>query len=236
MKVLLIILLVLVLIGLIPVGAAFRYDGEVSLRLIVGPFRPQILPKKPKKPKTPKQLEKEEQKKAEAARKKQETKARQEAQSLIAKPPEPPKPKEPLPDKIRGLIPWAKLAVDLVGGVFRKLLIKKLVLHVTLAGGDPAKLAVNTARAWAVLGNVPQILGRAFRVRRSDVWVAPDFVGSKTEVEGEIQARFLVGDLVCIGVKYGLRAVKILLRKKKQDKLRAKQAALAQSNEEGDNK
>ena len=100
MKVLLIILGVILLIGLIPVGAIFRYHGEIELKLVIAFLRLRILPKKPL---TRKQAEKKAAKKAKKEAKKKEKKKKKQAQSLIAKPPEPPKPKQPLTDRIRGL-------------------------------------------------------------------------------------------------------------------------------------
>ena len=42
MKVLLIILGVLLLIGMIPVGAIFRYNGEIELKLVIAFLRLRI--------------------------------------------------------------------------------------------------------------------------------------------------------------------------------------------------
>ena len=224
-----IILGILILILLIPVGVYAKYDGEATVKAVAGPIKLQILPAKPK---TRKQLEKEEKKKAEAAVKKAEKKQKDAAAKLIQKDPPPPKPDEPPLDKIRGLLPFAKLAVDLLGSVFRRLTIKKLVVHVRFGGGDPSKLAETYGKIMAIIGGMGPILNRKFKVKQGDISVVPDFSTSKTEVEAELYMRYLIFDLVGIAVKYGFRGVKLLLARKKHEK----QLLAQQQKEQEENK
>ena len=218
MKVLLIILGVLLLIGLIPVGAIFKYNGETELRLVIAFLRLKLLPKKPK---SRKKLEKEKAKKEKKAAKKAAKKKKKQAQSLIAKPPAPPKPKQPLKDKLAGLIPWAKLGVRFVGEFFhRRLCIRRLRIRAALAGGDPAKLAMTNGKAWAVIGAVIPILEQGFRIKERQISVYPDFLASKTDVEAEIYVRLRVGGLVLMLIRYAFRAVKLLFAAKKAKKKR----------------
>ena len=163
MKVLLIILGILLLIGMIPVGVMVHYHGEVELKLVLAFFRIKLMPKKPK---TRKQLAKEAAKKEKKAAQKKEKKKKQQAQSLIAKPPEPPKPKKPLKDTVAGLVPFAKLGVRFVGEFFHKrLCIRRLKIRAVLAGGNPAKLALNNGKAWEAIGTALPILERGFRIK-----------------------------------------------------------------------
>ncbi len=220
---LLIVLGVLFLIGCIPVGVRFAYDGKVSLALIIAFFRLQLVPKKQKKL-TPKQAAKAEKKKAKKAAKKQAAKKKKQAESLIAKPPAPPKPKKPLRDTIEGLLPWAKLGVNFVGEfVHRKLTVKVFRLRARLAGSDPAKVAESVGRAWEIIGITNPILDRAFRVKRRDIAVYPDFLASKTDLMAELEIRLRVGGVILIALKYGFKAVRILLAQKKAAKQAKKQ-------------
>lgn len=220
-----IILGVLILIGMIPVGVIFRYHGDTQLKLVIAFFRKTILPKKPK---TRKQIEKAKAKKAKKDAKKAAKKKKKQAQSLIAKPPAPPKPKEPILDKISGLLPWAKLGVRFVGEFFhRRLCIRKLNVRAALAGGDPAKLAQNNGKAWAVIGAMIPLLEQAFTIRERHIVVYPDFVAEKTDVEAEIYVRLRVGGLVLMLLRYAFRAIKLLFAAKK-----AKKAKKAQKDKE----
>ncbi len=215
--IILIILGVFLLIALIPVGAECRYDGDTLVYLRIAFLKIQLVPEKPKSRKQrEKEAAKAEKKKAEKERRKQEKK---EA-SLIQKKRKEEKVKEPLPDKIAGLLPFAKLVVELLGTLRRKLLIKKMQIHVSLAGSDPSKVGINTGRAWAAIASVMPVLKKAFRIRKSDVQVSPDFVGTKTEVNAVISLRFLVGDLIALAVKYGIKALKLYFKRKKQQKLK----------------
>ena len=216
MKVLLIILGVLLLIGLIPVSVIFRYHGEIELKLGIAFLRLKILPKKAP---NPKQEKKKAEKKAKKEALKAEKKKKQKAESLIAKPPAPAKPKTPLPDRIRGLLPWAKLAASFAGEFFhRKLCIKRLRIRAALAGGDPAKLAMTNGKAWEAIGIAVPVLEQAFRIKKRQIAVYPDFLAEKTDLEAEICVRLFVGGVVCLVFKYAIKALRIYLRSRKAKK------------------
>lgn len=208
---------VLFLIALLPAGAECRYDGETLIFLRIGFLKLQLIPEKPKN-------RKRRDKEAAQAEKKKEAKARKKREkkeaALIQKKRKEDKIKQPLPDKIAGLIPFVKLVAELLGTLRRKLLIKKLLLHISLAGSDPAKVGVNTGRAWAVIASAMPILKNRFRIRSSDVQVSPDFVGTKTEIFVVLYLRFLVGDLIALAVKYEIKALKLYFKWKKQQKLK----------------
>lgn len=209
-----IILGVLLLILLLPVGAMLRYDGEITLKVIVGPLRIGILPGKPK---SRKQLEKEEKKKAQKEAAKAEKKKKAAANKLIKKE-EKPKPKEPLKDKLAGLIPFIKLATDAFGSIFRKLTVTKLVLHVSYGGSDKAKLAESYGTIMGAVGAVGPLLGKAFRVKRREISIVPDFLSDQVDILAELHLRYFVFDLLGILLKYGWRGLKLLLARKKHEK------------------
>ena len=234
MIVLLIILGILFLIGCIPVGVRFAYDGQVSLQLVIAFFRMQLVPKKKKKL-TPKQAARAEKKKAAKAAKKEAAKKKKKVESLIAKPkqePKEPKPKKSLPDKLAGLLPWAKLGVNFVTEfVHRKLTVKVFRIRARLAGGDPAKVAESVGRAWEIIGITNPILDRAFRVKRRDIVVYPDFMAAKTDLLAELELRLRVGGVILIALKYGFKALKLLLAQKKAAKKAKKEREAAEKAE-----
>ena len=227
MIVLAVLLGLLLLILLTPVGAYARYDGEALVRLLIGPFRIQLVPAKPK---TRKQLQKAEKKKAKKAAKKAEQKQKAAAKKLV-KPDPPPEPqlKESLKDKLEGLLPFARLAGNALGSVFRRLAVRQFTLHVRLGGSDKAKLGEDYGKALEACAAIRPVLRRAFRVKKADVSVLPNFLADKTEVLAILQLRFFVFDLIGIALKYGFRGIKLLFARKKQQKqrLEAQQAAEA---------
>ena len=213
MTVLLIILGVLFLIGCIPVGVYFRYQDEIQLKLVVLFFKIGILPKKPL---PRKKREKAEAKKAAKAAKKAEAKAKkqqkQQAKALIAKPkpaePEPPKPKKSALDKVRELLPWARLGVGFVGEFFhRKLTVKRLRIRAVLAGGGPAKTGQTIGRVWQIIGTALPILERGFRIKERRIAVYPDFQAKDADVEAELELRLRIGGGGLLALKYGWGAV-----------------------------
>lgn len=221
MIVLAVILGVLLLILLLPVGVIARYDGEVSVRAAVGPFRLQLVPARPK---TRRQLEKQKQKKEKKAQAKAEKKRKAKANALLKKDePETPQVKEPLKDKIAGLLPFARLAADALGSVFRRLRIRQLTVRVRMGGRDPAKLALSYGRAQAAVSSMLPLLAGRFRVKKKEISLQPDFLADKTEAEAVLSIRYLVCDLLGIALKYGFRAVRLLLQRSKQQKRKQEQ-------------
>ena len=227
MKVPLIILGVLFLIGCIPVGVLFRYHEAIELKLTVLCFRIGILPKKPLPRKKRKKAEaKKAAKAAKKAEAKEKKKKKQQAQSLIAKPKpaEPPKPKKSLPDKLRMLLPWARLGARLAGEFFhRKLTVTRLRIRVALAGGDPAKTAGTVGTAWEAIGVALPILERAFRIKERKIAVYPDFTASETDLETELRVRLRIGGVVLLVLKYAGKAAALFIRQKLREKKRGKQ-------------
>lgn len=213
---------ILLLINLLPVGAYCRYDGESLIQLCIGPIRITLFPKKTK---SRKQQEKADTKKAKKKSAKAQKKKDKKETSLVQKKPKKKKPgtemvKEALPDKIAGLIPFVQLVTEFLGKFRRKFLIKKLYLHIKLAGNDPAKLGVNTGRAWAAIATAMPILKSRFRIRSSDVQVSPDFVGDKTDISVILHIRLIVGAVILLALRYGLRGLKLYLNRKKQQKMK----------------
>ena len=210
MKALLIILAVLVLLALIPLGAHVRYDIEGAFVWVVaGPFRIRLLPKKPKK-----------QKKAGKEKKKKEKKPKK------PKEPEPAekKEKQPVGGLIRDFMPFVRLGLDLLGCFFRKLRVPVLTLHIGFGGaGDPAGAAINYGRAWSAIGAIMQPIRAKTRIRKENVSCSCDFTQGDMRVFAECKAVFLLGDLVAMAVRYGLRALRLYLRMKKNKKKRKNQ-------------
>lgn len=217
MKVLLIVLGVLLLIGCIPVGVMFRWHDGVELKLTLAFLKLGILPKKPL---PRKKREKAEAKRAAKAAKKaaakEKKKKKQQAEGLIAKPPEPQQPKQPLPDKLRALIPWARLGAGFAGEFFhRKLTVTRLRIRAVPAGGDPAKTARSVGTAWEIIGIALPILERAFRIKERKIAVYPDFTAKETELEAELRIRLRIGGVVLLALKYACKALALLLRQKR---------------------
>lgn len=226
MKALLIVLLVLAAIASLPVGARVRYDADgVLLRLVAGPVRIGLLPKKKK---TPKQQETEARKKEQKKEKKQAAQEKKAAQDE-KKPTAEGKAPEKKGGSVLDFLPLLEPAFDFLGAFRRRLLLRRLVLKVTFAGGDPCELALNYGRAWAAVGNLMPCLERWFRIRKRDVSVQCAFTGGSMAVEAELYITITVGWVLYLGVHHGLRLLRAFLRVKKKRGQREEEKAVQKS-------
>ena len=150
---------VIFLLGILPLGVSARYSGEGPLlRVVIGPVRLTLFPRK-KKEKKPKPAKKT----AEQPKKQEEP---------LPKLPQPPK-QEPAADKkekggsLLDFLPLVKVALNFLGDFRRRLRVNRLELKLILAGGDPCDLAVNYGRAWAAVWQSDAPAGTAVRDKKT---------------------------------------------------------------------
>lgn len=184
-----IVLGILILLAVLPLGAAVRYDADgVAVKVIAGPIRIGIIPGKKKKKK-----EKPEQKPKE--KKKSQPKPKPDAQ-----------PKEKKKGgSVTDFLPLVKTALDFLGCFRRKLRVNRLEMKLVMAGGDPAALGINYGRAWAALGNLQPLLERVFVIKKRSLDIACDFEASETTVTAALDLTITLGRLVGMLVFYGCK-------------------------------
>ena len=186
LKVLLIVLLVFWLISLIRVGGRVRY-GEAGLFAFVlaGPFKIQLLPaapkeEKPKKKKKPKKEKKPKEKK--------------------------PKP-EGQPGTLSRLMQLLPVVGQVCGALKRKIRIDDLKLDLIWGGSDPAAIAIGYGQANAALGMLWPIFDNNFKVKRHSFQIGMDYGRTQPAVELEAALTFTIGQIVALGVHYGVKAL-----------------------------
>ena len=191
-------LAVLILLGLLPLGASVRYHSEgVSLKIIAGPLRIGILPKKektdkkdkPKKEKPPK------------------SKAKKGTSSQDKQP-----EKKEKGGPVSDFLPLVQVALDFLNSFRRKLRVNHLMLKLILAADDPCDLAVNYGRAWAAVGNLMPQLEKCFVIKKRDVEVECDFEATQTVILARLDLTITLGRLLGLLAVYGFRAVKEFIR------------------------
>lgn len=190
---------VLLALAVIPLGVRIRYnDAGFLLRVIAGPVRITVFPrkKKPKKQKT--------------KQKKQKAGKRPESTDSGDTPPQPPKP-VPEPKEKGGsltrFLPLVKLGLKFLGDFRRKLRVDNLFLRLILAGDDPCDLAVNYGRAWAAVGNLMPQLERLFVIKKRDIQVECDFTAEEISVIAHVDITITLGRLLTLAVVYGIRVL-----------------------------
>ena len=201
----LIFLAILIGLGCLPLGVRLRYDEDGPLAAVLLGRLPIVLYPVPG---WLKKLTSREKKPGE--NKPKEEKPKKE------KPPKDTVGEAPQGGSWKKFLPLVRLGLHFLGDFRRKLRVNRLVLRLTLAGDDPCDLAVNYGRAWAAVGNLLAAMQRAFVIQKRDVEVQCDFLGEETKVVFAMDLTITLGRILGLLVKYGIRAVAILLKMKNQ--------------------
>lgn len=199
----LIFLAILIGLGCLPLGVRLRYDEDGPLAAVLLGRLPIVLYPVPG---WLKKLTSREKKPGE--NKPKEEKPKKEKPQKAAQ--------NPQGGSWEKFLPLVQLGLHFLGDFRRKLRVNRLVLRLTLAGDDPCDLAVNYGRAWAAVGNLLAALERAFVIQKRDVEVQCDFLGEETKVVFAMDLTITLGRVLGLLVKYGIRAVTILLKMKNQ--------------------
>lgn len=201
----LIFLAILIGLGCVPLGVRLRYDEDGLLAAVLLGRLPTLLYPLPG---WLKKLTSREKKDGEKKPKKEKPKKE--------KPPKDTVGEAPQGGSWKKFLPLVRLGLHFLGDFRRKLRVNRLVLRLTLAGDDPCDLAVNYGRAWAAVGNLLAAMQRAFVIQKRDVEVQCDFLGEETKVVFAMDLTITLGRILGLLVKYGIRAVAILLKMKNQ--------------------
>lgn len=198
----------LLVLAWIPLGIRVSY-GETGFeaRVIAGPVKITLFPRKKrkKKPKTTDSSEKTTQ---------ETTKVPSEKKRPKTETTEKDEPGMQSGGSLERFVPWIRLGLDFLGALRRKIRLDNLYLHVVLAGDDPCDLAVNYGRAWAAVGDLLPKLERVFVIGKRDIQVNCNFAAEKITVAARGDMTITLGRTLCLGVIYGIRALKIILKRK----------------------
>ena len=198
----------LLVLAWIPLGIRVRYgEAGFEARVIAGPVKITLFPRKKrkKKPKTTDSSEKTTEETTKASSEKKRAKTETTGKD---------EPGMQSGGSLERFVPWIRLALDFLGALRRKIRLDNLYLHVVLAGDDPCDLAVNYGRAWAVVGDLLPKLERVFVIGKRDIQVNCDFAAEKITVAARGDMTITFGRTLCLGVIYGIRALKIILKRK----------------------
>ena len=215
---------ILLLLGILPLGASVKYDADGPLvKVIAGPIRITVVPraKKPKKEKkkpeqAPENPEPPENKPEEVVDKTPESKTQPASKASASK--KETKPKKKSGGPITDFLPLLKVALDLLDDFRRKLRVNRLEVKLVMAGGDPCDLAMNYGRAWTAIGNLLPRLEKVLVIQKRDIDVACDFTASQTTIYARLDLTITLGRLLAIVVVYGYRAIVEFLKIKNKRK------------------
>ncbi|MDY3282368.1 hypothetical protein [Dysosmobacter sp.] len=198
-----ILLGLLVLVCLLRVGAVVSYDGTLTVRAAVGPFRFQAVPGKEPKKEKPKRKKPEQEPAPEKTKEKK-------------------KPAFPRPDRsdIRSAVSelWPPLKRAL-GRTRRGIRIAPLEVSVVLGGrDDPAKAAENYGYANAAVWSAMPALEQLLDIPHPHIHIGMDFEQGQDCFGVRAGVTIRVGTLLAVGLQIGIPALKWYLRFRKRHK------------------
>ena len=190
---------IVLILAVLPLGVCIRYnDAGFLLKVIAGPLKITVFPRKRK--------QKKQKKKPDQVKKGQQIES-------SASEEEPPRPPEAQPEQkekggsLTRFLPLIKLGLRFLGDFRRKLRLDNLYLRLILAGDDPCDLAVNYGRTWAAVGNLMPQLERLFVIKKRDIQVECDFTAAETCVVAHLDITITLGRLLVLALVYGVRVL-----------------------------
>lgn len=191
--VLALIVLLLVLLMLLPVGLKVRYDdAETTVRVRIGWIRFLVFPRQPKQNQKKKHKKKE-----------------------LSQPAQPPEKKKSM-HGIRDFQPFIRLALDFLGALRQKIVVRSLTLHIWYGGKDAAEAAIHYGQAWAVLGVVMPLLDASVKIQARDVQAIYLEEANTLSLLFEAVLRLRLGQCLALALKYGLRGLAVAVEWKRR--------------------
>lgn len=186
--ILLIILAVFLLLLQFRCGARARYaPDEMTVRLLIGPFRMKVVPsQKDEKTKTAKVKKKEKKAAPEKGKESEEDK----------------------PGTLSRLMKLLPVIAEAAGALKRKIRIDDLYLSVVWGSGeDTAAAAIGYGRANAAIGMIWPLLDHNFKVKKSAFHTDVDYTVAAPVVVAEAAATLTIAQLLALVIRYGLKAL-----------------------------
>lgn len=181
------VVLVVVLLTWIPLGARGQYGQEgFRLDVVVGPVTIGVYPKAKKRKKKPK--------------------AKNEKPSKPQQAPAPQKPKLSLGSwhTFRRYLP---LICEAAGELRRKMVVRKLNIHLVWADKDPASAAIGYGMINGVIGGLWNLMDYSFRVKDHRFVVDLDYDKKEPQVQLQAVLTLTVGQLIRFGIRYGMKFI-----------------------------
>ena len=107
------------------------------------------------------------------------------------------------------LMDYLRLAVELLGQLRRRIVLRRLTLHAYFGGEDPADAALNYGRAWAAIGAATPLLEACFRIKKRSVGDYLCDGETKIRLYAEAHATLTVGRILQILLQALLRFMKL---------------------------
>ncbi len=122
---------------------------------------------------------------------------------------------------LRQLLP---VLLEALGSFRRKLVITHLDLCAWFGGEDPYKTALNYGRAWAAIGCLIPVLESTFTIKHRNIRADLSDNTASIAIQTALTIRIWLYQLLGMGLRYGLRVVRLYFRHKHEKTLAARAA------------
>lgn len=188
------ILLVFFLLLFVPVTLKADYNEDFRCFLKIGFVKFSLYPPKPKKKKNKKPEKTDKEQKSEE--KKKESLIKEKGISWLF-------------DLIKKI---ADLATGALKDFFRRIIVKKLMLNISIAGDNAAITAVKYGCCCSTVYPAFRIIVGAVNCKNYGVNISPNFEeNAKSALNMELEAKIIILWILALVVKHGIKGLKLLI-------------------------
>lgn len=110
---------------------------------------------------------------------------------------------------------YLPLVCEAAGELRRKIVVRKLNIHLVWAGKDPASAAIGYGMIHGVIGGLWNLVEHSFRVKDHKFVVDLDYEKREPQVQLQALLTLRVGQIIHFGIRYGMKFLAIHRRDRK---------------------
>ncbi len=210
----------LFLISRIRVGGRIQYSEEgFYFRLLVGPLKFTLFPRKKKSKEEQEKKEKKKERRESRKKRRKDRKKRRKGRKGKRNKGKTEGTQEEKKTKRGGALPplmdLLPLVADVAGRLKRKIRIDRLILRLTWASSDPFRTAMEFGAANAAMNVIWPMIDNNFRVKEYDLSVDADFDRTSPDIFCDAVLTMTIGQILSLGVRIGVQFLKIWSRSRK---------------------
>lgn len=189
---------IIILLAILPLGLSVIYneDGLVIWN-VIGPIRYIDDPDKKEDKEEEEDSEKKKDPEDPSKKKKRRLSLKKIKKKLIS----------PIGGTVGELLPFLRSDWKFIGDLLRRIYVKRLEINVVIAGSDPADLALDYGKTWALIGNIYALLEQFFLIKKRKLDVQCSSFLKKTLIFLRLDVRISLARVIYLIVRSAVRAV-----------------------------
>ena len=113
----------------------------------------------------------------------------------------------------RGYLP---LICEAAGELRRKVVIRRLNIHLVWAGENPASAAIGYGMIHGVIGGLWNLIDHSFRVKDHKFVVDLDYEKKEPQVQLQTVLSLTLGQIISFGIRYGMKFIAMQRKERKK--------------------